>query len=141
MTVGLDALTDDLHPAVLADRGHAMDRTGERIEDVAGTVPGLHGERQRVVVPAHFATCHKQHGRPPGRRSQADGAASTGAVPAGVAVMPGISFLRASARTGPMDVPASKHPATELYGRGVYRFLLSRQWVTITLVACSSSPR
>lgn len=27
------------------------------------------------------------------------------------------------------------HPATELYGRGVYRFLLSRQWVTITLVA------
>jgi cytochrome oxidase assembly protein ShyY1 len=27
------------------------------------------------------------------------------------------------------------HPATELYGRGVYRFLLSRQWVIITLVA------
>ncbi|GAA2277344.1 SURF1 family protein [Streptomyces atrovirens] len=27
------------------------------------------------------------------------------------------------------------HPATELYGRGVYRFLSSRQWVIITLVA------
>lgn len=27
------------------------------------------------------------------------------------------------------------HPAAELYGRGVYRFLLSRQWVIITLVA------
>ncbi|MCT7352269.1 SURF1 family protein [Streptomyces sp. 15-116A] len=27
------------------------------------------------------------------------------------------------------------HPTTELYGRGVYRFLLSRQWVIITLVA------
>ncbi|GGV17250.1 SURF1-like protein [Streptomyces griseoflavus] len=26
------------------------------------------------------------------------------------------------------------HPAAELYGRGVYRFLLSRQWVIITLV-------
>ncbi|CAM5519002.1 SURF1-like protein OS=Streptomyces alboniger OX=132473 GN=CP975_07700 PE=3 SV=1 [Streptomyces alboniger] len=27
------------------------------------------------------------------------------------------------------------HPTTELYGRGVYRFLLSRQWVILTLVA------
>ncbi|GGW88625.1 SURF1-like protein [Streptomyces malachitofuscus] len=27
------------------------------------------------------------------------------------------------------------HPAAGLYGRGVYRFLLSRQWVIITLVA------
>ncbi|KUJ40814.1 hypothetical protein ADL25_17565 [Streptomyces sp. NRRL F-5122] len=27
------------------------------------------------------------------------------------------------------------HPATELYGRGVYRFLLTRQWVILTLVA------
>jgi len=27
------------------------------------------------------------------------------------------------------------HPTTELYGRGVYRFLLTRQWVILTLVA------
>jgi len=27
------------------------------------------------------------------------------------------------------------HPTTELYGRGVYRFLLSRQWVILTLIA------
>ncbi|CAL9416449.1 SURF1-like protein [Streptomyces griseomycini] len=33
------------------------------------------------------------------------------------------------------DVPASTDPTTELYGRGVYRFLLSRQWVILTLVA------
>lgn len=31
--------------------------------------------------------------------------------------------------------PAAGHPATELYGRGVYRFLLSRQWVILTLVS------
>ncbi len=30
--------------------------------------------------------------------------------------------------------PAFGGPATELYGRGVYRFLLSRQWVILTLV-------
>ena len=27
------------------------------------------------------------------------------------------------------------HPTTRMYGRGVYRFLLSRQWVILTLVA------
>ncbi len=27
------------------------------------------------------------------------------------------------------------HPTTELYGRGVYRFLMSRQWVILTLIA------
>src|SRR6478752_3797466 len=31
--------------------------------------------------------------------------------------------------------PARMRPTTELYGRGVYRFLLSRQWVILTLVA------
>lgn len=36
---------------------------------------------------------------------------------------------------GFLPVPGAVHPATELYGRGVYRFLLSRQWVILTLVA------
>src|SRR5438270_11158221 len=31
-------------------------------------------------------------------------------------------------------------PTTELYGRGVYRFLLSRQWVILTLVGLALIP-
>ena len=32
------------------------------------------------------------------------------------------------------------HPTTELYGRGVYRFLLSRQWVILALVSLALIP-
>lgn len=36
--------------------------------------------------------------------------------------------------------PCRKRPTTELYGRGVYRFLLSRQWVILTLVGLLMMP-
>jgi cytochrome oxidase assembly protein ShyY1 len=32
------------------------------------------------------------------------------------------------------EYPTPEHPTTELYRRGVYRFLLSRQWVILTLI-------
>ena len=41
---------------------------------------------------------------------------------------------RAAPGTRPDRPPTGGHPTAELYRRGVYRFLLSRQWVILTLV-------
>lgn len=61
VAIHLDTLADDLHPAVLTDGRHAMDRTSERVENVTCPVSGLDSERQLVVIPTHFATCHEPH--------------------------------------------------------------------------------
>jgi hypothetical protein len=45
---------------------------------VTGTVLGLHGEGQVIVIATHFATCHTRHGQGQGRLWQADGALPAG---------------------------------------------------------------
>jgi cytochrome oxidase assembly protein ShyY1 len=44
------------------------------------------------------------------------------------------------ARPRPGNHPRGRRPATELYLRGVYRFLLTRQWVVLTLVGLFLMP-
>src|SRR5690349_19327544 len=60
----LDALPDDLHPAVLADGGHAMDRTGEAVEHMDSALC-VHLEGHSVVIAANFTFRHAPQGEPP----------------------------------------------------------------------------
>src|SRR5919199_4228874 len=54
---GLDAVADDLAPAVLAGRCHRVDRALERVERV-GLAPTLDRHRLVVVVAADLACRH-----------------------------------------------------------------------------------
>jgi len=55
----LDAVADDLAPAMITHRRELMDRTLETIERV--TRSGSHHlERQIIIVPANFTLCHRR---------------------------------------------------------------------------------
>ena len=55
--VGLDAVTDDLTPAVIADRGKLVNRALEAIERVSGASCN-NVKREIIIVVADFTLCH-----------------------------------------------------------------------------------
>jgi hypothetical protein len=59
--VRLDAVTNHLHPAVLADRGEGVDGTLEAIEGVPAVTSHPNLEGFVVVVAADLALCHAHH--------------------------------------------------------------------------------
>src|SRR5215216_1361452 len=61
MTIRLHAVTDDLHAAVLADRGEGVDRALEAVEGVR--VPPRHTDVERlvVIVATDLALSHLHH--------------------------------------------------------------------------------
>jgi hypothetical protein len=67
--VDLHAVADDLHPAVLADRGHPVDGALEAVEDVHRAL-GVHLEAHRIVVSANLTSGHEAQAAirlPPGQ--------------------------------------------------------------------------
>lgn len=57
--LGLQAVTDDLAAAVVADRSHPLDGALEAVEDVHGAL-GVHLEGHLVLVGADFALSHRE---------------------------------------------------------------------------------
>src|SRR5689334_24139873 len=70
LAVGLHALADDLHPAVLADGGHAVDRTGEAVEHMHSALC-VDLEGHSVVIAADFTFRHAPQSEPSSGRGRA----------------------------------------------------------------------
>ena len=56
--IGLNAVTDDLAPAVVTDRGEFVNRALEAIERVS-CLGRNNFKRQVIIVTAHFTLCHR----------------------------------------------------------------------------------